>query len=60
MKRYTTEDVARAVDVQPSTIRAYHSRGQMPAPSGRVGSTPYWEPKDIEPWIKDRTKVTTP
>jgi DNA-binding transcriptional MerR regulator len=60
MKRYTTEDVARAVDVQPSTIRAYHSRGQMPAPTGRLGEKPYWDAEDIEPWIEDRKKVPTP
>ena len=60
-KRYTTSDIAEAVGVRPSTIRAYHSREQMPAPTGHVGSTPYWEPKDIEPWIKDRTtEKTTP
>ena len=54
MKRYTTSDIAEAVGVRPSTIRAYHSREQMPKPTGHVGATPYWEPKDIEPWIRER------
>jgi hypothetical protein len=57
MKRYTTSDIAEAVGVRPSTIRAYHSRGQMPPPTGHVGATPYWEPKDIEPWIKERNST---
>ena len=60
MKRYTTSDIAEAVGVRPSTIRAYHSREQMPAPTGYIGTTPYWDAEDIEPWIEDRKKVTTP
>jgi DNA-binding transcriptional MerR regulator len=60
MKRYTTGDIAKAVGVEPSTIRAYKARGQMPAPTDHIGTTPWWSDKDIEPWIKDRTKVPTP
>lgn len=50
----TTEDVAAALNVAPATIRAYNARGQMPAPTGRIGRTPYWHPDDIEPWLSER------
>lgn len=53
---YTTEDVAAALGIAPSTVRAYGTRGQMPAPTGRLGRTPYWNPEDIEPWIEARRK----
>lgn len=57
MKHLTTEDVAARLGVTPSTVRAYHSRGQMPPPSGRIGRTPYWTPRDIEPWLEGRAKT---
>jgi DNA-binding transcriptional MerR regulator len=60
MKRYTTGDIAKAIGVGSSTIRAYHTRKLMPAPTGRIGTTPYWDAEDIEPWIEDRKKVPTP
>ena len=49
---YLVADVARSLGVAASTVRAYNSRGQMPAPTGHVGRTPYWSPEDIEPWIE--------
>lgn len=54
----TVADIAAAVGVAPVTIRAYVSRGQMPAPSGRVGRTPYWTRKKIGPWIATRVAGT--
>jgi len=51
-RTYTTEDVAKACGVAPSTIRAYSSREQMGPPTGRLGNTPYWSADDIEPWIE--------
>jgi DNA-binding transcriptional MerR regulator len=60
MTRYTIGDIAEALDLEPSTIRAYKSRKQMPAPTGHIGTTPYWDAEDIEPWIEDRKKVPTP
>jgi predicted DNA-binding transcriptional regulator AlpA len=51
---YTTARVAEALGIAESTVRAYTARGQMPAPSGHVGRTPYWTPEDIEPWITSR------
>ena len=52
MNHYTTADVAAALGVAASTVRAYNARGQMPEPTGHVGRTPYWVPEDIEPWIE--------
>lgn len=54
MKLYTTADVAATLGVTASTVRAYAARGQMPAPTGRVGRTPYWTPEVIEPWIEQQ------
>lgn len=50
----TIADVATRLGVRESTVRAYMARGQMPAPSGRLGRTPYWRPRDIEPWLRQR------
>jgi predicted DNA-binding transcriptional regulator AlpA len=55
---YTTANVAAALGIAESTVRAYAARGQMPAPSGHVGRTPYWLPADIEPWIEQQRNST--
>jgi hypothetical protein len=34
-----------------ATIRAYVSREQMPAPTGKIGRSPIWAPEAIERWI---------
>ena len=52
MNHLTTVDVAARLGLAASTVRAYHSRDQMPPASGHVGRTPYWTPEDIEPWIE--------
>ena len=54
----TVADVAARLGVRESTVRAYMARGQMPAPSGRLGRTPYWRPQDIEPWLSSRGQRT--
>lgn len=51
LERYTIPDIAAALDVRPNTVSSYHSRKQMPTPSGYVGRTPWWSPADIGPWI---------
>jgi hypothetical protein len=48
--RLTIGDVARLLDVKPSTVRAYKTRGQMPAPDGRLGRTPWWRTETITAW----------
>jgi DNA-binding transcriptional MerR regulator len=53
VKHYTTGDIAEALGVEPSTVRAYNAREQMPRPTGHVGRTPYWTPEDIEPWLRE-------
>lgn len=50
----TIADVAARLGVTTSTVRAYLAREQMPAASGRIGRTPYWEPEAIEPWLAQR------
>jgi len=58
VRQLTTADVAKALQISESTVRAYNARGQMPAPSGRLGRTPYWTPEDVEPWIRSRIAQT--
>jgi predicted DNA-binding transcriptional regulator AlpA len=53
----TTEQVATLVGIQASTVRAYHSRHQMPAPAGYLGRTPYWDRAAIETWTATRREV---
>lgn len=48
--RWTTADVAAYLDVKESTVRGYAARGQMPAPDGRLGRTPWWRPATIKTW----------
>lgn len=55
----TTGDIAERLGVEESTVRAYHSRGQMPAPSGRLGRTPYWTGDAIDPWLAERGPAPT-
>jgi predicted DNA-binding transcriptional regulator AlpA len=50
----TTEQVATLVGIQASTVRAYHSRHQMPAPAGYLGRTPYWDRAAIDKWAAER------
>lgn len=50
----TTADVAAALGVAASTVRAYNARQQMPAPTGRLGRTPWWDADELEPWIEQQ------
>jgi len=49
-EQWTVADVAAHLNVAPSTVRAYAARGQMPAPDGRLGRTPWWWPDTIKTW----------
>jgi predicted DNA-binding transcriptional regulator AlpA len=51
---WTMPDIAEELGLARSTVEAYRSREQMPAPTGTVGATPYWRPEDIEPWMRSR------
>jgi hypothetical protein len=53
---WTTSDVARFLDVAPSTIRAYAARGQMPAADRRIGREPVWRPATIRKWERQRPR----
>lgn len=52
--------VARRRGVTTSTIRAYLSRGQMPAPDIRLGQTPGWLPQTIDAWLTKPTPTNHP
>ena len=53
-QQLTVADVAYLLNVKESTVRAYLARGQMPPATGRLGRTPWWAPRDIEPWLQAR------
>jgi predicted DNA-binding transcriptional regulator AlpA len=47
---WTTTDVAAYLGVTVSTVSAYRSRGQMPAPDRTIGRTHVWTPARIIEW----------
>lgn len=51
----TTSEVAEFLKVEEVTVRAYHARGQMPEPDGRLGNTPWWHTQTITEWEAGRT-----
>lgn len=50
----TIEDVAAALEVKPSTISGYRSRGLMPEPDGQLGKTVWWWEATIVAWLDER------
>jgi hypothetical protein len=46
-ERWLVADVAAYLGVATSTVRAYVTRGHLPAPDGRLGRTPWWRPETI-------------
>lgn len=53
---WTTEQVARFLNVTTSTLRAYQARGQMPAPDRKMGPLSLWKPSTIQAWDNDRPR----
>lgn len=51
---WTMPDIAARLGVAHETVRSWLYRGQLPAPSGRVGQSPWWAPEVIEPWMEER------
>ena len=52
--QWSVGEVAEYLGVQPSTVRAYVARGEMPAPDGHVGRSPWWTPETITQWHESR------
>lgn len=50
------QGVASLLEVKPSTVRAYHKRGQMPRADRYFGRSPVWERKTIDDWNQNRGK----
>lgn len=57
---WTTEDVAAALGVASSTIRAYLARDQMPAADRTMGKMRLWRPETIREWHQARPRKGTP
>ena len=47
---WTTEQVAKHLNIAPSTVRAYLARRQMPNPDRRIGPLQLWQPDTIRTW----------
>lgn len=45
-------EVAQALDVAPSLISAWMTRGKMPEPIARLKATPVWSESQLEPMLK--------
>ncbi|MGH3097760.1 MAG: helix-turn-helix transcriptional regulator [Streptosporangiales bacterium] len=54
---WTTQDVARYLEVAASTVRSYAARGQMPPADRRIGREPVWRPATIRRWVKARPRT---
>ena len=52
--QWSVGEVAEHLGVQRSTVRAYVARGEMPAPDGHVGRSPWWTPETITQWHESR------
>ena len=52
MRQLSVADVAEMRGVKPRTITAYLARGQMPAPDGRVGRSPWWWESTVRDWCR--------
>ena len=53
-ERWTVAEVATHLGVKPGTVTAYRARGQMPAPDGVLGRTPWWWSDTITEWHAER------
>lgn len=49
-EQWSVADVAEHLGVSPATVRSYAARGQMPAPDGRIGRSPWWWSTTITQW----------
>lgn len=52
----TVAEVAEALGVTPSTVRAYKARGQMPEPDKKYGATPLWLESTIQRWRPEASR----
>jgi len=52
-------EIADLLGVQPSTVRNYHARGQMPAPYVKLACGPIWLRSDIEHWARFERRTST-
>jgi predicted DNA-binding transcriptional regulator AlpA len=54
---WTTADVATYLEVKPSTVRRYVSKGFMPPPDRHMGErAPVWKPRTITKWNASRPR----
>lgn len=51
---FTRLEFAAAAGIRASTLSAMVSRGQAPAPTSRVGSTPLWDRDVVMQWLASR------
>lgn len=51
---FTRLEFAAAAGIRTSTLSAMVSRGQAPAPTSHVGSTPLWDQQVVMDWLASR------
>lgn len=53
---WTIRQVAEFLGITESSVSAYNSTGEMPAPDKRYGRTPLWRPETIREWHASRPR----
>lgn len=53
----TSTEAAALAGVAPDTWSSYVSRGQAPAPDGRLGRTPWWWESTVQDWVAQRPRA---
>lgn len=59
-EQWSLKEVADFLGVEPSTVRAYNARSEMPPPDGRIGHSPWWWSSTIEGWERPRRNSRRP
>jgi uncharacterized protein YjcR len=52
MDNLRVADIADLFGIKPATVRAYHTRDQMPAADGYDKHGPWWKAATIEAWSR--------
>jgi [ribosomal protein S5]-alanine N-acetyltransferase len=53
---WSAAEVARYLGVEPSTVRAYVARQQMPQPDRHIGRIWLWRPETVQRWQQGRRR----
>lgn len=51
---YGLSEIAGILGVKPQTVKQWHKRGKLPAPSAHLAAGLVWQGPEIEAWIRER------